>query len=219
MVRKQDHMKIFIKYYFVNKSILISFLLLGLLNSSCNTFYSKIENDNNKTAIIFQPFNDFPINSLKFVEKKLVKTFPNIIIQNKINLPSNTLNDKHSRYRAEKILSYLGNRTKSGYVTIGFTNREISTTMEGKSKDWRVFGLGWSKTHSCVVSTFKIKGKNHLEKLFKLSIHEIGHTQNLNHCNSKSCYMRAANGKDHLNELKEFCSICKDKLLAKGWKI
>lgn len=47
---------------------------------------------------------------------------------------------------------------------------------------------------------------------------ELGHTQGLNHCPEKTCLMRDAEGKDHLNELKDFCPKCKSVLVKVGWQ-
>ncbi len=162
--------------------------------------------------IVFQPFEDFPTQSLKFVRNKLVKTFPNIQINKPIDLPKQAYNKTIKRYQADSLLIYLGQRTKTGHVTIGFTLEHIYTNMEGKVKYWGIFGLGKKITRSCVASTFKLKGKNKLDKLYKLAIHEIGHTQGLNHCPNEGCYMRAANGKDHFDALHNLCKKCSQEL-------
>jgi archaemetzincin len=85
-------------------------------------------------------------------------------------------------------------------------------------------GLGYCPGKACIASTFRVKGKDKLEKLFKLSIHELGHTQGLartktKHCPEKTCLMRDAEGKDHLDELKMFCSKCKPILENAGWSL
>lgn len=75
-----------------------------------------------------------------------------------------------------------------------------------------------------MASTFRLKGKNRLEKLFKVAIHELGHTQGLartksKHCPEKSCLMRDAQGKDNWDQLKEFCPKCKPVLIQAGWAL
>jgi len=188
-------------------SIVLGFVLsLGLI--SCDKINSKFENKKTNYIIIFQPFEDFPPQSLKYVRNKLVKTFPNIQINKPIDLPKEAYNKRIKRYQADSLLIYLGRRTKSGQVTIGFTREHIYTNMPGKGKYWGIFGMGFKNTRSCVASTFKLKGKNKLEKLYKLAIHEIGHTQGLNHCPNEGCYMRSAEGKDHFNSLHSFCPKC-----------
>lgn len=80
-------------------------------------------------------------------------------------------------------------------------------------------GLGYMPGNACVISTFRLKGNNQAEKLYKVAIHELGHTQGLPHCPDKSCFMRDAEGKDHLNEEVHFCPKCKAYLIKRGWNL
>ena len=54
-------------------------------------------------------------------------------------------------------------------------------------------------------------------QLFKVSIHELGHTQGLPHCAVKYCFMRDAEGRNPTNDEKDFCPACKTFLKQKGW--
>jgi archaemetzincin len=128
------------------------------------------------------------------------------------------MNRSKTRYRADSLIAYLSKTTKPGFLTIGLTDKDISTTKE-KIADWGIFGLGYCPGKSCIASTFRLKGKNRFEKLFKVAIHELGHTQGLDHCPVKTCLMRDAEGKDHLNEEKEFCGKCKSVLVKAGWAL
>jgi archaemetzincin len=80
-------------------------------------------------------------------------------------------------------------------------------------------GLGYCPGKSCVASTFRLHGNNRFEKLVKVALHELGHTEGLNHCPEKTCLLRDAEGKDHLNEEKGFCASCKKYLIKKGWEL
>jgi len=187
-------------------------LFICIITISCNPFSSKDENRQIQPIIIFQPFTGFPSKSLRDVEQKLRKSFPNIQINKPIAHPKSGYLKKLNRYVADSLINYLSRRTKPGYVTVGFTNQDICTSLKGKGDYWRVFGLGREDKRACIVSMSRLKGPNRLEKLHKLVLHEIGHTQGLNHCPNEGCYMRAANGQDHLNQLKDFCPACKIKL-------
>ena len=187
------------------------YVFIGLLTISCNPFGSS-DTQQAPPIVILQPFRGFPLKSLTYVEKKLLKSFPKIQINKAVDLPAHGLNVKLKRYVADTLVNYLSTRTKPGYVTVGFTTKDICATMKGKGKYWGIFGLGRKEKRSCIVSTFRLKGKNKLEKLYKLTLHEIGHTQGLYHCPNDGCYMRDAKGKDHLNQLKDFCPACKIKL-------
>jgi archaemetzincin len=161
---------------------------------------------------VLQPFSGFPIQSLKYLERKIHKTFPKSVIKPPIKLPDDALNFAKKRYRADSLIHFLGKRAKINETIIGLTTQDISVTKKGVKKDFGVFGYGLCPGNSCVVSTFRIKGNNKLEKLYKLSIHEIGHTKGLPHCTSTNCFMRDAKGKDHFDELTDFCRKCKLKL-------
>lgn len=187
-------------------------LFICFVSISCNPFSSKDENQQIQPIIVFQPFAGFPSKSLRDVGQKLRKTFPKIQINKPIALPRNGFIKKLNRYVADSLINYLSRRTKPGYVTVGFTNQDICASMKGKGDYWRVFGYGREEKRTCMVSTSRLKGPNRLEKLHKLVLHEIGHTQGLNHCPNEGCYMRAANGQDHFNQLKDFCPACRNTL-------
>jgi archaemetzincin len=194
------------------KTRLIACLTLTIFCLSCdNPSHSQAELGD-MPAIIFQPFHGFPPKSLTYLKKRLSKTFPKIIIRPAIALPSQALNKAKTRYRAASLLLFLGRRTKSDLITIGFTTKDISSSMGDKGNDWGIFGLGWEKERSCIASSYRIKGNNKLDKLYKLAIHELGHTRGLMHCENAGCYMMAANGKDHFNKLKGFCPSCEEEL-------
>jgi archaemetzincin len=132
------------------------------------------------------------------------------------------LNNSKSRYRADLFLKFLTKRTKKGSLTIGLTNTDISYTKKDKhgniiSYDFGIIGLGLCPGNSCIASTFRLnKAKKGLQ-LFKVAIHELGHTEGLKHCVNKNCYMRDAKGKNHTDDLSSFCKTCKNLLIQKGW--
>jgi archaemetzincin len=171
-----------------------------------------------EATILLQPFTGFPNAELIYISEQIKKIYPKVIIKNPIDLPQNAFNQVRKRYRADSIISYLSKQTKYGFLTIGLTTKDISTT-KGKNLDWGIMGLGLCPGKSCIVSSFRIKGKNRLEKVFKVAIHELGHTQGLKHCPISTCLMRDAEGKDKLNEEKEFCPKCKKVLIKAGWGI
>jgi len=170
-------------------------------------------------CIIIQPFGTFSHSSVNIVAKKLKKVYSgSIIVKKNIPFPHNSFNQNKTRYRADFLIKYLSNMTKRGYLTIGLTNMDISTT-KGKYLDWGVMGLGYCPGKSCIASTYRLKGNNQLEKLFKVAIHELGHTQGLKHCPLKTCIMADAEGKDRLNDKNSFCVKCKSILIKSGWKL
>jgi archaemetzincin len=177
-----------------------------------------------RLSIVIQPFDGLPVSTANLVAEKLKEIYiGEIVINNSIPFPNKALNHDKTRYRADSLIRYLGTLAKEDQLIIGLTNKDISTT-KGKDPDYGVMGLGFCPGKSCIASTFRLKGKNRLEKLLKVAIHELGHTQSLaqtntKHCQEKRCLMRDAEGKDHFDELKDFCSKCKPILIKAGWAL
>ena len=80
-------------------------------------------------------------------------------------------------------------------------------------------GLGFEPGNACVVSTYRLSRNNLLNQLDKLTLHELGHTQGLPHCNKKECFMRDAEGGNYFDEETSFCQSCKSFLKSKGWQL
>ena len=157
----------------------IFLFIIGLL-SSCNglNYESKEPESINpggkspkKLSIIIQPFDGMPKSTVTIVSEKLKEMYSgDVIINNYIALPKKAQNQTRSRYRADSLIRFLGDLVKDGQLIIGLTNKDISTT-KGKYPDWGVMGLGFCPGKSCIASTFRLKGKNRDEKLFKVAIH------------------------------------------------
>ena len=164
------------------------------------------------------PYNDVPSVLTYYTYNELKKIYSNIRILPSIPLPNSALNYSGKRYRADSLIRQLWAQTPPGHVSIGITTKDISYT-KGKIADWGVFGLSYIKRGACVASTFRIKGKDIKGQFFKVAIHELGHTQDLEHCNDKTCFMRDAQGKNHMNEEKAFCPKCRKVLMTAGWSL
>jgi archaemetzincin len=163
-----------------------------------------------------QPFSDIPDSMVNYVYVNLKKLCPNTILKKPIALPQFAFYKPRNRYKADSLLYFLSRQTEKGHVVLGLTSKDISTT-KGKIQDWGVMGLGFCPGNACVISCFRLNKNNLLNQLFKVVIHELGHTQGLDHCNNKSCMMRDAEGKNTTEEEKDFCPKCKAYLVSKGW--
>ena len=168
--------------------------------------------------IDIQPFTDIPKEYVDYVKAELLKIYANIEVKKAIDLPKSAYYKPRNRYRADSLIDYLSAKTAGGHVTIGMTSKDISHTKD-KIVDYGIMGLGFQPGNACVVSYFRLSKKNTLAQFFKLSIHELGHTQGLPHCPVNTCFMRDAEGKNHADEEKEFCPKCKAHLISKGWDI
>ncbi len=198
----------------MKKFIFIFFFILFLvliINNSC-------EDKKEELIIYIQPFDDFPNNYLSHVKKELKKYYNKIEVKKSIPIPKNAFSKFSLRYRADTLIQFLSNETKNGHKTIGLTNKDICTK-KGQYTDWGIFGLGYCPGKSCVVSSFRLTQINIKEQLFKVVIHELGHTFSLPHCPNKSCFMRDAEGGNPLNEETSFCTKCTKVLKENDWKL
>jgi len=205
--------------------ILIASIFISL---SCGTGNSKetwIDKDSvfetsslkaDTIVIKIQPYSDFSEKLTNNLFEQLKKLYPYVELNEPIPLPKQAYYAPRNRYKADTLIRYLWKNSKSYINTIGLTSKDISTTKDNIS-DWGIMGLGYMPGNACVVSTFRLDKKNIQEQLYKVAIHELGHTQGLKHCPDKSCFMRDAEGKNHTNEEKYFCPECKTVLVKKGW--
>lgn len=128
-------------------------------------------------------------------------------------LPEKSYYKPRNRFRADSIISFLRDRAGTNEVWLGITSQDISTT-KNQNADYGVMGLGYQPGNACVASDFRLRDKN---SIFKVAIHELGHTTGLPHCSQKTCYMRDADGGNPTAEETGFCASCKKHLLLKGW--
>jgi len=193
---------------------LLLIICIGFIFSSCNNRHRVPPNG---FLINLQPFENISSQEVNYVFTEIKKVYSNIRINRPVALPRAAYYLPRNRYRADSLIKYLSSITPDGEVTIGLTNKDVSTTKDNMY-DWGVMGLGYCPGNACVSSTFRLSKNEKLMQLFKVSIHELGHTQGLQHCEVKSCFMRDAEGRNPTNEEKEFCFKCKNYLSAKGWK-
>lgn len=171
--------------------------------------------DTTPKIINIQPFGDINATQIAYIYQQLSAIYDSVQLLKSIPLPQTSYYTPRNRYRADSLIIFLKNQTANGYITIGLTNKDISTT-KGKFKDWGIMGLGFCPGKACVVSTFRLSKKETLDQLYKISVHELGHTHGLPHCTTKTCFMRDAEGKNPLKEETNFCPKCKLFLQTKG---
>ncbi len=193
-----------------------TFFLILMLFISCKSNNGAKPNRKNNLIIYLQPFDGIDAAQTNFVFNELKKIYAFIEIKKTVSLPSSAYYRPRNRYRADSIIHILSRQAKDEYKIIGLTNKDISTT-NNNIADWGVMGLGFCPGKACVASTFRVSKSETNKQLFKVAIHELGHTFGLPHCPLKYCFMRDAEGGNPTNEEKEFCSKCKYYLISKGW--
>jgi archaemetzincin len=177
-----------------------------------------------------QPFGNFDPALMDTISRTIEKTYGfQCIVLNPRGLPAHAFtNLKVARYRADKLIGVLKQEMPDSLDYImGLTNQDISFTKkdeygsikkpESKYEDWGIFGLGYRPGPSSVVSTFRIKHSDKLkfvERVKKISLHELGHNLGLEHCKSEFCLMRdAVETIKTIDQVKvSLCPSCKNKI-------
>ena len=168
--------------------------------------------------IDIQPYEGLSEDIISYVYSELKKVCPKLNLLKVKPLPKRAYYKPRNRYRADTIIALLRDITLDGHVTMGLTNKDISTD-KGAIYDWGVMGLGFIDGKACVASTFRVSKTKTKEQYFKVAIHELGHTQGLEHCPDVTCLMTDANGKNNTDKENGFCKKCKAHLITKGWKL
>jgi len=201
------------------------FISLIVLISSC-------EHKHKRLTIGIQPLGTADTAELTQIKTSVQEIFDaDVYILEAVELPPSAfVNTKSPRYRGDSLLLFvMRNKPDSINFIIGFTAQDISVTKrnidgsikapESKYKDWGVFGLTNLGGTTSIISSFRLKGKKalFLERLSKISIHELGHSFGLPHCINDSCIMQdAAESVKTIDRVEiNFCAKCKLKLVGK----
>jgi archaemetzincin len=187
------------------------FCLFAGLFSACDAGQSRV--------VVIQPFSDFPSALAKEVHRQISVVNAHTILLNPIGLPGTAYYPARGRYRADSLIAFLKQRVSNeDTVVIGLTTKDISTSKDGKA-DWGIMGLAYRPGRSCIVSTFRLKKERLTTQFYKVSIHELGHTQGLPHCPDPTCFMRDAEGGNPTDDEYHFCINCMNYLKRHGWKL
>ena len=219
-------------YYQKSKSVLflIFIILVGCNNDPQIKKQVKIEKNQLKKANIIQkpkkvelyidiqPYEGLDDELSAYIFKELSRIYPHVTILPTIPLPNRAFYKPRNRYRADTLILLQKKAAKPNHVILGLTNKDISTNNE-KIYDWGVMGLGYQPGNACVVSTFRLKKTDIKAQFYKVAIHELGHTQDLDHCKEKTCLMTDAEGKNNTDNEKGFCIKCKSHLIQKGFNL
>jgi len=117
------------------------------------------------------------------------------VIDSQKPLTKDILAASKTRYEASKILE----KYNSNKNILLLTDVDIAHFNKVKNiKEYGIIGLGFRPGKTCVVSTFRIKNAGQaklLDRLKKVSIHEVGHNLGLDHCvHDRKCLMNDVKG-------------------------
>lgn len=205
----------------MNKKSAVIAVLLWLFIGACNV---ESRDQNNPTlakksrGIILQPYDGIDEKITEDMYQRLTKIFSTVEKQKSIPLPSSAFYKPRNRYKADTIIKIQQGEVREHFIMIGISHRDISTR-KGQQEDWGVMGLAYRPGNSCIASYFRLPAKEKAYSFYKVVIHEIGHTEGLDHCENKRCFMQNAEGKNKTALLTRFCSSCKNTLLSKGWNL
>ncbi len=157
----------------------------------------------------------------KFLQQNLLKCFDifqKVVIFDKTEEILNKAYDKiRKQYLSTPFLNLVKKRAEKEkyFKAIGVTNVDLYVPSLN-------FVFGVAKNRACMISIHRLHPEFwgnlpdqalFLERTLKESIHELGHTLGLSHCNN-NCIMRFSNSIiDTDNKPKEFCSNCGKQLL------
>lgn len=171
-----------------------------------------------KPVILLQPLVFTDTTVLAFLKDSIEKFYPvNIVIAEPKQFPAHTYYQPRNRYRADSTIKWLKEiKPDSVRAIAGITNEDVSTTKSGYA-DFGVMGLGYKPGDACIISTYRLKKTakitQHLrERLFKVTVHEMGHNFGLNHCTNETCIMVDAEEKMKLDKQKDLCKNCRNNL-------
>ena len=202
----------------LRKILYYSFIIIGCSNCNTNNKNKGNSYDLKSKKTIIQSFENIDYNIVKSIKDSINIYYDSVEIKENKILPPLAYYQPRDRYKADSILKYLSDNAESNEVVIGITTKDISTS-KGNIADFGVMGLGRCPGNVCVASSFRLNKENVKSQLFKVAIHELGHTFGLPHCPNKSCFMRDAEGKNPTDEERGFCDKCSGVLKNKNWKL
>jgi archaemetzincin len=153
-------------------------------------------------TVVLVPLGSFPKDLAGAVATGLHEEFRvEVEHHDPVLLPPTAYYPPRKRYRAEKLLGFLGGLVdprRADTRVLGLTEVDISTT-KGKYEDWGIFGLGELPGRAAVISSKRLRRRardaDHVRfRVVTTAIHEIGHTFGLPHCTEPRCVMQDAHG-------------------------
>ncbi|HEY2410549.1 MAG TPA: hypothetical protein VGI10_31315 [Polyangiaceae bacterium] len=146
-----------------------------------------------------------------------------VAIEARQPLPASAESSEKKRYRAERILGWLPRLAIGPGKLLAVTDVDI-VTRKGQAPNWGILGLGAIDGRACLLSTFRMKrawekgGAPEAlvrQRLWKTSVHELGHTLGLEHCPNRGCIMEDGHGTVRTSDRESaLCPSCARRFAA-----
>lgn len=176
-------------------------VLVVLAAGGCRSGASPFPAGEPSTPLVaIQPLGPIRAGVVDSVKRAITTRYAvDVVVLPERPLPDAAYYEPRRRYRATKLIEFLDETAEARFTkVVGITATDISVT-KGEIPDWGIFGLGSIGGRPCVVSTHRLKhgGVSNavfVERLAKITNHEVGHTFGLNHCANEGCLMEDAGG-------------------------
>lgn len=163
--------------------------------------------------VAIQPLGPIPDAAVRNLRDDLAGAFAfEFVLLPRAPLPAAAYYPPRKRYRALALLDWLREqRPRGAFRILGVTGRDISTPKPPHA-DWGIFGLAYLDGTPAVVSSFRLGRRGAVSRrtrLFRVAAHELGHTLDLEHCETPRCLMNDARGAlRSVDEGAHFCPRC-----------
>jgi archaemetzincin len=179
-----------------------------------------------KVTVHIVPLGDVPLADLEVAAKGIRDQAPfGIVIAPRADLPKHTETAEKGRYSADALLYFLKTiKTNTNDKVLGVLALDI-VTPKNNVPNWGVLGLGDIDGKACVLSTYRMRRKWEpgggaaeplvRERLWKIAVHELGHTLGLPHCPNKGCLMQDAHGTvKTVDDEGALCADCRARFVS-----
>jgi archaemetzincin len=203
--------------------VTIAIISLVLLSTCRPSPYLSLKNTKQKQVIALQPFENYDDSILYHLTFEIRDFYKRqTIILKPITIPHHFLDTTIQQYSADSLIMLLSKLRNDTIVeVVGLTHYPIFTIKKMKDLvpyyDEDLFGFSYQPGNACVVSDSRFRSEYqtlYLNRLRKVTVHEIGHNLSLSHCSNDKCLMSEKNGNtiNLDNGGNDYCLKCKKVL-------